>query len=163
MFIVFIRIGAGSRRAIGIPHTKSGGGGILRLDAVRHGPGLTRSMFLNRISGISSKTAICKLQVASNFWPTQHATTLVVPGHVCQNVGAHPSLQQPPLAKTLEILLRNMCVASPGPCRMTPRHKNPPPPLFVRGIPIALRDPARNLRNTAEFTNLRMLRSPCLF
>ena len=62
-----------------------------------------------------------------------------------------------------EILLRNMLLVSPGPCRTASKHKIPPPPLFVWGIPIALREPAPIMINTAQSINLWTLRSPHVF
>ena len=62
-----------------------------------------------------------------------------------------------------EILLRNMLLVSPGPCRTASKRKNPPPPLFIWGIPIALREPAPILINTAQSINLWTLRSPHVF
>ena len=58
---VFLRFRAGSRRAIGIPHTKSGGGGFRCLGVVRHGPGLATHMFLNRISRVLAGGGYCRL------------------------------------------------------------------------------------------------------
>ena len=57
----FSRLRTGSCRAIGIPPTKSGGGGFLCLGVVRHGPGLPTNMFLNRISRVLAGGGYCRL------------------------------------------------------------------------------------------------------
>ena len=64
----FSRFRAGSRRAIGIPPTKSGGGGFLCLGVVRHGPGLPTNVFLNRISRVLAGGGYCRLWGVSRFW-----------------------------------------------------------------------------------------------
>ena len=73
----FSRFRAGSRRAIGIPPTKSGGGGFLCLGVVQHGPGLPTNVFLNRISRVLAGGGYCRLWGVSRFWRKWLATTIV--------------------------------------------------------------------------------------
>ena len=74
---VFLRFRAGSRRGIGIPHTRSGGGGFLCLGVVRHGPGLATHMFLNRISRVLAGGGYCRLWGVSRFWRKWPGTTVL--------------------------------------------------------------------------------------
>ena len=72
----FSRFRAGSRRAIGIPPTKSGGGGFLCLGVVQHGPGLPTNVFLNRISRVLAGGGYCRLWGVSRFWRKWPGTTV---------------------------------------------------------------------------------------
>ena len=72
----FSRLRAGSRRATGIPPTKSGGGGSLCLGVVQHGPGLPTNVFLNRISRVLAGGGYCRLWGVSRFWRKWPGTTV---------------------------------------------------------------------------------------